>query len=90
MDIVIWTLAGALTGVLLNMLIRHQPLSELGSVLVGAAAAVVGGYLIAPALGLTEVGELNVVGLVVALVCAVVGLSVAGQFHEDDNARASR
>lgn len=42
-----------------------------------------GGWLVAPALGLTEAGELNVVGLVVALVCAVVGLSVVNDHRED-------
>ena len=83
MDVLVWIIAGALTGVLLNMLVRQQPLSELGSALTGAAAAVVGGYLIAPALGLTEVGDLNLAGLVVALMCAVVGLSIAGQYRED-------
>lgn len=83
MDIFVWILAGALTGVLLNMLLRQNPLSEFGSVVTCAAAAVVGGTLIAPALGLTEVGDLNLVGLVVALMCAVVGLSIAGQYRED-------
>ena len=83
MDIVVWTLAGALTGVMLNMLLRHRSLSEFGSVATAAAAAAVGGYLIAPSLGLTEVGDLNLVGLLVALMCAVVGLSVAGQYRED-------
>ena len=83
MDIFVWILAGALTGVLLNMLLRQNPLSEFGSIMTGAAAAVVGGYVIAPALGLAEVGDLNLVGLVVALMCAVVGLSIAGQYRED-------
>ena len=83
MDILVWIMAGALTGVGLNMLIRQRPLSEFGSGLTGAAAAVVGVYLVAPALGLAEVGDLNLVSLVVALMCAVVGLSIAGQYRED-------
>lgn len=83
MDIVVWTLAGALTGVVLHMLVTGKGLSETGSVVTGAAAALAGGWLVAPALGLTEPGELNVVGLVVALVCAVVGLSVVSAHRED-------
>jgi uncharacterized membrane protein YeaQ/YmgE (transglycosylase-associated protein family) len=83
MDIVVWTLAGALTGVILNMLVTGKGLSETGSVVTGAAAALAGGWLVAPALGLTEPGELHVAGLVVALVCAVVGLSVVNSHRED-------
>lgn len=83
MTVVIWTLAGALTGILLHMLIAQKGLSEMGCVVTGAAAALVGGLLIAPLLGLTEPGELNLVGLVVALMSAVVGLSVASLRHED-------
>jgi uncharacterized membrane protein YeaQ/YmgE (transglycosylase-associated protein family) len=83
MDIVVWTLAGALTGVILHMLVTGKGLSEMASVVTGAAAALAGAWLVAPALGLTEPGELNVVGLVVALVCAVVGLSVVNAHRED-------
>jgi hypothetical protein len=36
-----------------------------------------------PALGLTEEGDVNLVGLVVALVCAMVGLAVANAHRED-------
>ena len=78
-----WSLAGALTGLILHMLVMQKGLSEMGSVLTGAAAAVIGGFLLAPALGLTEVGELNLVGLVVALISAVVGLSVVNLHRED-------
>ena len=83
MEIIVWTFAGALAGVLLNMLLRQKPLSELGSLLTGAAAAVVGGYLIAPALGLADGSDPNLASLAVALMCAVVGLSVASQYRED-------
>ena len=83
MDIVVWTLAGALAGVILHMLVTGKGLSEMGSVVTGAAAALAGGWLVAPALGLTEAGEVNLVGLVVALVCAVVGLSVVKTHRED-------
>ena len=83
MDIVVWTLAGALAGVILHMLLTRKGLSEMGSVLTGAAAALAGGWLVAPALGLTERGDLDLVGLVVALVCAVVGLSVVNAHRED-------
>jgi len=83
MSIVMWTLAGALTGLILHMLVMQKGLSEMGSVLTGAAAAAIGGFLLAPALGLTEVGELNLVGLVVALISAVVGLSVVNLHRED-------
>ena len=83
MEIVVWTLAGALTGVILHMLVTGKGLSEMGSVATGSAAALAGGWLVAPALGLTEVGEVNLIGLVVALVCAVVGLSVVNAHRED-------
>lgn len=83
MSVVIWTLAGALTGFILHMLLTRKALSGMASVVTAAAAALVGGWLLAPALGLTEVGELNGVGLVVALISAVVGLSVVNQHRED-------
>jgi uncharacterized membrane protein YeaQ/YmgE (transglycosylase-associated protein family) len=83
MEIVVWTLAGALAGVLLNMLLRQKALSAMGTVLTAATAAVIGGYLVAPVLGLTEVGNLDLAGLVVALMCAVVGVSIANQHRED-------
>jgi uncharacterized membrane protein YeaQ/YmgE (transglycosylase-associated protein family) len=86
MDIVVWTLAGALAGVLLNMLVRRRALSEVGNVLAGTAALVAGGCLIAPALGLADTGDMNLVGLLVALVCAVVGLSIAHQPAEREDA----
>ena len=83
MDIVAWTLAGLLVGVILHMLVTGKGLSEMGSVATGGAAALAGGWLVAPALGLTEMGEVNLVGLVVALVCAVVGLSVVNAHRGD-------
>ena len=83
MDILVWTLAGALTGVILHMLVTRKGLSEMGSVLTGAAAALVGGWLVAPALGLAEAGDMTLAGLVVALVCAVAGLSVVNAHRGD-------
>lgn len=83
MNIVIWTMAGALTGLILHMLITHKALSEMGSVITGAAAALVGGWLLAPVLGLTQAGEIDLLGLVVALICAVVGLSIVNLYREE-------
>jgi uncharacterized membrane protein YeaQ/YmgE (transglycosylase-associated protein family) len=83
MNIIIWTMAGALTGLVLHMLITHKSLSEMGSVVTGAAAALVGGWLLAPVLGLTQSGEIDLVGLVVALLCAVVGLSIVNLYREE-------
>ena len=83
MDIVIWVMAGALTGVLLHMLLTGKPLSEMGSVVTGATAALIGGWLLAPLIGVSELGEVNVAGLTVALISAVVGLSVVNAHRED-------
>jgi uncharacterized membrane protein YeaQ/YmgE (transglycosylase-associated protein family) len=83
MDIVIWVMAGALTGVLLHMLLTGKPLSEMGSVVTGATAALIGGWLLAPLIGVAELGEVNMAGLIVALISAVVGLSIVNVHHED-------
>jgi uncharacterized membrane protein YeaQ/YmgE (transglycosylase-associated protein family) len=77
MGIIGFLIAGLIIGALARLIKPgKQNLSILWTLLLGIAGAVIGG-IIASAIGTGSIGELNVIGFVIAVVAAVLLIGVA-------------
>ncbi|GAW50139.1 MULTISPECIES: GlsB/YeaQ/YmgE family stress response membrane protein [unclassified Nocardioides] len=77
MGIIGFLIAGLIIGALARLIKPgKQNLSILMTLLLGIAGSVIGG-IIASAIGTGDIGELNVIGFVVAVIAAVLLIGVA-------------
>ena len=85
MDVFVWLLAGCTLAWIAFSFLKWNPgRGLLISAIIGAAAAFLGGSVLAPAFGgaINEVGGISPFALVVAAVTAIAFLKIADMVHE--------
>jgi uncharacterized membrane protein YeaQ/YmgE (transglycosylase-associated protein family) len=79
-DLIAWIVLGAIAGWLAGLIVGGHGLGVIGTIVLGIVGALVGGFLVS-ALGLptggAELGEINLVSILVAVVGAVIVVWVA-------------
>jgi uncharacterized membrane protein YeaQ/YmgE (transglycosylase-associated protein family) len=79
-DLIAWIVLGAIAGWLAGLIVGGHGLGAIGTIVLGIVGALVGGFLVS-ALGLptggAELGEINLVSILVAVVGAVIVVWVA-------------
>jgi uncharacterized membrane protein YeaQ/YmgE (transglycosylase-associated protein family) len=79
-DLIAWIVLGAIAGWLAGLIVGGHGLGVIGTIVLGIVGALVGGFLVS-ALGLptggAELGEINLVSVLVAVVGAVIVVWVA-------------
>lgn len=79
-DLIAWIVLGAIAGWLAGLIVGGHGLGVIGTIVLGIVGALVGGFLVS-ALGLptggAELGEINLISILVAVVGAVIVVWVA-------------
>jgi uncharacterized membrane protein YeaQ/YmgE (transglycosylase-associated protein family) len=79
-DLIAWVVLGAIAGWLAGLIVGGHGLGVIGTIVLGIVGALVGGFLVS-ALGLptggAELGEINLLSIIVAVVGAVIVVWVA-------------
>jgi uncharacterized membrane protein YeaQ/YmgE (transglycosylase-associated protein family) len=79
-DLIAWIVLGAIAGWLAGLIVGGHGLGVIGTIVLGIVGALVGGFLVS-ALGLptggAELGEINLVSIIVAVIGAVIVVWVA-------------
>lgn len=89
MNLIVWLLAGSLLGGVASLLMAGASEGEQGmllQVLVGIVGAAVGGWLVAPLVGVATIdqGALSVGALILSMLGAVLLLVVVQQLHRGE------
>jgi uncharacterized membrane protein YeaQ/YmgE (transglycosylase-associated protein family) len=79
-DLIAWIVLGAIAGWLAGLIVGGHGLGVIGTIVLGIVGALVGGFLVS-ALGLptggAELGEINLISILVAVIGAVIVVWVA-------------
>jgi uncharacterized membrane protein YeaQ/YmgE (transglycosylase-associated protein family) len=87
MSIITWIIFGGLAGWIASMITgRNQSMGIVLNVIVGICGAILGGT-IAGLIGISSIGEINLVSFMVAVFGAVILISIINAFDKEHHAR---